>query len=64
MRNFLEYIFNREPEVNYVIAAYRPKKMDLLQIDINLTEYELYKMQESIDTQADEMQIDNIYQRV
>jgi hypothetical protein len=59
MKKLFERLFKKEPEIDYIIAAYQPIKTDRMHSSVNVTEYEIVKPQES-----DEMQIDKIYQRM
>ncbi len=63
MKKLFERLFKKEPEFDYIIAEYRPIKVDRMRLGANVTEYEAYKSQE-MDEVQDEMQIDRIYQRM
>lgn len=58
MIKFFTRLFKKEPEFDYVIAAYEPVVIDRFHMEVHVTEYEPAEPQE-----ADEMTIDNIYQR-
>ncbi len=59
MKKLFERLFKKEPEIDYIIAAYQPAKVDRMRLGINVTEYEVVTPPET-----DEMLIDKIYQRM
>ncbi len=59
MKKLFERLFKKEPEFSYTIAEYQPIKIDRKRSEIDVTEHDFYKPNES-----DEMQIDKIYQRI
>jgi hypothetical protein len=58
MKNFLDKIFKKEPQFNYIIAEYQPSRFGLPKDEFSVSEYD-------IDAPAtnDEMDIDRLYQR-
>lgn len=56
MKKLLARLFKKEPEFDYVIAAYQPVRVNRMHLDVDVTEYDIYQSSEK-----DEMQIDNIY---
>ena len=58
MKKLFERFFKKKPEFDYIIAEYQPIKIDRMRTEINVTEYDEYKL-----VQSDEMLIDKIYQR-
>lgn len=57
MKKLFEKIFKKESPFNYTIADYPPVKRSSLRTDITVTEYQLEQLPD-----ADEMEIDRIYQ--
>ncbi len=57
MKSLLERLFKKEPQYNYTIADYQPVKINSLKTDVAVTDYPLEQLPE-----ADEMDIDKIYQ--
>jgi hypothetical protein len=57
MKSLLERLFKKEPQYNYTIADYQPVKINSFKTDIVATEYQVEPLPE-----ADEMDIDKIYQ--
>lgn len=58
MKNLFEIIFKKEPQLNYIIAAYQPMEVSVLRTSSQTSEYDL-----DAPTELDEMNIDKIYQR-
>ena len=57
MKSLLEKLFKKEPQYDYTIADYQPVKLNSLKTDVIATEYQVEQLPE-----ADEMDIDKIYQ--
>jgi hypothetical protein len=58
MKNFIEKLFKKEPQFNYIIAEYQPMKINSPKTSVNATEYDVDAPENS-----DEMEIDKLYQR-
>lgn len=57
MKKLFEKIFKKEPPFNYIIADYQPVRINSLKTDVSVTEYQVDLLPD-----ADEMDIDKIYQ--
>ena len=63
MKKLFNRLFKKQTEFSYIIAEYQPVKVNKARADFSLDEFEMDKANAVDATQADEMQIDKIYQR-
>ena len=59
MKKLWNKLFKIEPQYNYTIADYQPVRINSLETEVKVTEYEVGER-----LQKDEMEIDNIYQKL
>jgi hypothetical protein len=57
MKNFIEKLFKKEPQFNYIIAEYQPGRTSSQKKGGEITEYDIDEPDD-----RDEMEIDKIYQ--
>jgi len=62
MKNLIDKLFKKESELSYIIAQYQHAQFDLIRTRVVNKEYDLKDPAESFE--IDDMQIDNIYQRM
>ncbi|HNU66506.1 MAG TPA: hypothetical protein PKL42_05205 [Methylotenera sp.] len=62
MKNLIDKLFKKESELNYILPQYQPAQFDLISTRVVNKEYDLKDPAESFE--IDDMQIDNIYQRM
>lgn len=62
MKNLIDKIFKKESELNYILPQYQPAQFDLISTRVVNKEYDL--RDPVALSEIDEMQIDNIYQRM
>lgn len=62
MKNLIDKLFKKESELNYILPQYQPAQFDLISTRVVNKEYDLKVPAESFE--IDDMQIDNIYQRM
>ena len=58
MKKLWNKLFKTEPQYNYTIADYLPIKINSLETKVKVTEYQIDER-----LRADEMDIDNIYEK-
>ena len=63
MKKLWNKLFKNEPQFSYTIADYQPVKINALKTEVKVTEYETGEYLLADETRADEMGIDNIYQK-
>lgn len=63
MKKLWNKLFKNEPQFSYTIADYQPVKINSLKTEVKVTEYEKGKYLLADEMRADEMEIDNIYQK-
>ena len=59
MKKLWNKLFKTEPQYNYTIADYQPIKINATETKVKVTEYEVETL-----LRRDEMEIDNIYQKL
>ena len=59
MKKLWDKLFKTEPHYNYTIADYQPIKINTMETKVKVTEYEV-----EARLRRDEMEIDNIYQKL
>lgn len=62
MKNLIDKLFKKESELSYIMPQYQPAQFDLISTRVVNKEYDLKVPAESFE--IDDMQIDNIYQRM
>jgi len=62
MKNLIDKLFKKESELNYILPQYQPAQFDLISTRVVNKEYDLKDPAESFE--IDDMQIDDIYQRM
>lgn len=59
MKKLWNKLFKTEPQYNYTIADYQPVRINSLETEVKVTEYEVGER-----LQKDEMEIDKLYQNL
>ena len=63
MKKLWNKLFKNEPQYNYTIADYQPVRINAFETKVKVTEYETGEHLLADEMRADEMEIDNIYQK-